>query len=112
MLYKLWPTSTFLTGLIVLMIPTFFSSYYSIKDKSTRKSLSFSMAISSSMLGWSLYNLGFYIMKEIYESVDAMPHLVFLIIPCVLYPFLRASVKLYKEVYLNSKTIYDLKTKM
>ena len=108
-LYQFLPNYTFLTGLLVLMVPTFFSAYYSVKDKSTRKSLSFAMAVSSAMLGWTLYNLGFYIMKDYYGSVDEMPHIIFVVIPCLFYPFIKGSIKVYKQVYLNNKFNYNLK---
>jgi len=108
-LYKFLPKYIFLSGLMVLMIPTFISIYYSIRDKSTWKSLSFAMVLSSGMLWWTLYNLGFYIMKYYYGSLEEMPQMILVIIPCIFYPFLRGSIKVYKQVYINNKFNYNLK---
>ncbi|MUU79043.1 hypothetical protein [Winogradskyella endarachnes] len=108
-LYQFKPEACFGVGLLVLILPTIYSSYYSFKDKSTRKSLSFSMATSSAMAVWSLYNLSFYILKNNYENVLSMPHSFFAIVACVFYPMIRVNIEVYKKVYNENKKTFDLK---
>lgn len=108
-IYKFWPKSCFLAGLLVLILPTMYSAYYSIKDKSTRKSLSFAMATGSAMLVWALYNLSFYILKDNYENVAAMPHIIFVVITCLSYPLVRANIAVFTIVYKENKKNYNLK---
>ncbi|WP_178986369.1 hypothetical protein [Winogradskyella helgolandensis] len=109
MLYQFKPELCFLIGLLVLMLPTIYSVYYSIKDKSTRKSLSFAMATSSAMAVWSLYNLSFYILKDSYENVANMPHGFFVIVTCLFYPMIRSNIELYQNIYKENKTTFNLK---
>jgi hypothetical protein len=108
-IYKYYPKSSFILGLLVLMIPTIYSSYYSIKDKSTRKSLNFSMTLTSGMLLWSMYNLSFYILKDFYGDMANMPYILFVVATCLLYPLMRTQIKVNKEVYIETKNTYNLK---
>ena len=106
---NLFPKYTFLFGLLILIIPNIYSIYLYIKDKTTRKSLSYGMATSSTMLSWTLYNLVFYILKDYYGTTEQMPHIIFVIITCVFYPFIRATIKVYRKVYNETKADYKLK---
>ncbi|SDG74453.1 hypothetical protein [Winogradskyella thalassocola] len=108
-IYQFKPKACFLIGLIVLILPTIYSAYYSIKDKSTRKSLSFAMATSSAMAVWSLYNLSFYILKDRYENVANMPHGFFVIVACLFYPVIRANIEVYQNVYKENKKTFNFK---
>ena len=108
-IYWLLPKSCFLIGLLVLIIPNIYSTYYYIKDKSTRKSMSYTMATGSAMALWSIYNLSFYIMKEHYETMANMPYGVFVIVTCLFYPLVRTNVEVYKKVYEENKETYNLK---
>ncbi len=108
-IYKFSPKSCFMVGLLILILPNIYSIYYSIKDKSTRKSLSFAMATGSAMLVWTMYNLAFYILKEYYENAANMPHIIFVVITCLFYPLVRTNIEVYKEVYNENKDIYKLK---
>jgi hypothetical protein len=108
-IYKFSPKSCFLIGLLVLILPNIYSSYYYFKDKSTRKSLCFGMATGSAMMVWSIYNLSFYILKENYEIVANIPHIIFVIVTCLFYPLVRVNIEVYRKVYNENKTIYTLK---
>ncbi|WP_458628187.1 hypothetical protein [Winogradskyella sp. PC D3.3] len=107
--YQFKPKSCFLIGLLVLILPNIYSAYYSIKDKSTRKSLNFAMATSSAMAVWSLYNLSFYILKDSYETVANMPHGFFVIVACLFYPIIRVNIEVYQNVYKENKKTFNLK---
>jgi len=96
-------------GLLVLMIPQFIVFYYTIKDKSTWKSLSFNIASSSAMFLWSMYNLGVVIFKDYYEGVTNKPYIIFVIIVCLCYPFIRTLTSVYIKVYKKHKATYKLK---
>lgn len=108
-IYKYSPKSCFMFGLLVLILPHIYSVYYLIKNKSTRKSLGFAMAIGSAMLIWSVYNLAFYILKDSYENVADMPHIIFVLVACLFYPLVRTNIEVYKEVYKENKETYNLK---
>jgi uncharacterized protein with PQ loop repeat len=108
-IYKFSPKSCFPLGLLVLILPNICSAYYAIKDKSTRKSLTFGIATGSAMLLWSMYNLLFYILKENYENATDKPHVVFVVITCLFYPLVRTNIEVYKKVYIENKTTYNLK---
>lgn len=108
-IYKWSPKSCFLIGLLVLILPNVFSAYYALKDKSTRKSLSFAMATSSAMLVWSLYNLSHYIIKENLQAEASIPHLFFVILTCLCYPIIRTNIQVYQSVYKTNKKMFNLK---
>lgn len=108
-IYQFKPESCFLIGLLVLILPTMYSAYYSLKDMSTRKSLNFAMATSSAMAVWSIYNLSFYILKENYENIANMPHIFFVIVACLFYPMIRANIEVYQKVYEENKKTFNLK---
>lgn len=108
-IYKYFPKACFFTGLLVLVLPTFYSTYYYFKNKSTRKSLNFAMATSSAMAVWSIYNLSFYILKENYDNVADMPQIYFVIVACLFYPMIRINLEVYKKVYEENKRTYNLK---
>ncbi|WP_179353393.1 hypothetical protein [Winogradskyella vidalii] len=109
MLYQFKPELCFPIGLLVLILPTIYSAYYALKDKSTRKSLNFAMATSSAMAVWSLYNLSFYILKDSHENVANMPHGFFVIVTCLFYPMIRATIEVYQNVYKENKKTFNLK---
>lgn len=109
MLYQFKPELCFPIGLLVLILPTIYSAYYALKDKSTRKSLNFAMATSSAMAVWSLYNLSFYILKDSYENVANMPHGFFVIVTCLFYPMIRATIEVYQNVYKENKKTFNLR---
>ena len=67
------------------------------------------MAIGSAMLIWSVYNLAFYILKDSYENVADMPHIIFVLVACLFYPLVRTNIEVYKEVYKENKETYNLK---
>ncbi|WP_296315208.1 hypothetical protein [Winogradskyella sp. UBA3174] len=108
-IYKFSPKSSFLIGLLVLILPNIYSVYYFFKDKSARKSLSFSMATGSAMFLWSMYNLSFYILKESYESVANIPYIIFVLVTCLFYPLVSVNIEVYRKVYKENKKIYNLK---
>ena len=108
-IYKFAPKSSFLLGLLVLVLPTFYTAFYSIKDKSTRKSLSFAMATGTSMLVWTMYNLSFYILKDYYGELTNMPHIFFIVVTCLFYPLVRTNIEVFQNVYKENKKTYNLK---
>ena len=108
-IYRFAPKSSFPMGLLVLVLPTFYTAYYSIKDKSTRKSLSFAMATGSSMLIWTMYNLSFYILKDYYAELTKMPHIFFVVVTCLFYPLVRTNIQVFHIVYKENKETYNLK---
>jgi uncharacterized protein with PQ loop repeat len=108
-IYKFSPKSCFLIGLLVLILPNIYSVYYFFKDKSTRKSLSFSMATSAAMFVWSMYNFLFYMLKGSYENATDMPHLLCVVVSCLFYPLVRVNIEVYRKIYNENKKIYTLK---
>ncbi|WP_225035896.1 hypothetical protein [Winogradskyella sp. SM1960] len=108
-IYQIKPELSFLIGLLVLILPTIYSAYYTFKDKSTRKSLNFAMATSSAMLVWSMYNLSYYILKENYENAASMPDGFFVIVACLFYPMIRTNIDVYRKVYEENKKSFSLK---
>jgi len=107
-IYKFSPKSCFSIGLLVLILPNLHVIYYSVKDKFTRKSLSFAMATGSAMFIWTLYNLSFYILKDYYEGMANMPHIIFVAVACLFYPLVRTNIEVYKEVYQENKDNYNV----
>jgi hypothetical protein len=108
-IFKFSPESCFGIGLLVLILPNVYSVYYFFKDKSTRKSLSFTMATGSAMVVWSMNNLLFYILKENYESVSNMPYIIFVLVTCFFYPLVRVNIEVYRKVYKENRKTYNLK---
>ena len=107
--FQYFPKAFIIIGLLVLMIPQLVVFCYTIKDKSTWKSLSFNIASSSAMFLWTIYNMGIYIFKDYYEDVINKPYIIFVVITCLCYPFIRTLISVYINVYKKHKGTYNLK---
>ncbi|WP_299883739.1 hypothetical protein [uncultured Lacinutrix sp.] len=106
--FQYWPKTTGFIGLVVLMLPYFFSAFHSLKDKSTRKSLNIMIVGNMGFLFFSLYNLGIQIFNSYYEAEIHKPFIIFAIMTCLLYPIMRTNINVYFLAYKEHKNMYEL----
>jgi hypothetical protein len=106
-LFSAYPKHAIVIGMFVLMMPILYTSYWYLKDSSTRCSLSFAMATNTSMVVWSFYNVAFILTKNNYEGNEVeMPYLYFYIVLCMLFPIVKTMIKVYKKVYAENRSLY------
>jgi len=107
--FQYFPKITVFSGLLILMLPTFYGFYHTFEEKALKKSLSFNMVGTFSILYWSIYNLGLQSLTFFYEKTEPKPYEFFVIMLVIMYPFLRSSMNLYLKILKENKALYKLK---
>jgi uncharacterized protein with PQ loop repeat len=95
-------------GLILLMIPTFYSGFHSLKNKMARRSLNIVLTTGISLLPWSIYNLTLQIFNMTYEGEEDKPYYILLILTILCYPLMRSGLNIYLKIYNDFKNQYNL----
>jgi len=95
-------------GMILLMIPTFYSGFHSIKNKMARRSLNIVLTTGISMLPWTIYNLNLQIFNLTYKTEASKPYYLFLILTILCYPLMRSGLNIYMKIYNDFKNQYHL----
>jgi hypothetical protein len=99
---------TLVVGLIILMIPTFYSGFHSIKNKMARRSLNIVLTTGISMIPWTIYNLTLQIFNLTYKTEASKPYYLFLILTILCYPLMRSGLNIYMKIYNDFKNQYHL----
>ena len=107
--FQYFPKITVFSGLLILMLPTFYEFYHTFEEKALKKSLSFNMVGTFSILYWSIYNLGLQSLTFFYEKTEPKPYEFFVIMLVIMYQFLRSSMNLYLKILKENKALYKLK---
>jgi uncharacterized protein with PQ loop repeat len=95
-------------GMILLMLPTFYSGFHSIKNKMARRSLNIVLTTGISLLPWSIYNLTLQIFNMTYEGKEDKPYYILLILTILCYPLMRSGLNIYLKIYNDFKNQYHL----
>ena len=95
-------------GMILLMIPTFYSGFHSIKNKMARRSLNIVLTTGISLLPWTLYNLTLQIFNLTTKGEESKPYYLFLILTILCYPLMRSGLNIYMKIYNDFKNQYNL----
>ena len=95
-------------GMILLMLPTFYSGFHSIKNKMARRSLNIVLTTGVSLLPWSLYNLSLQVFNMTFEGEENKPYYLFLILTILCYPLMRSGLNIYLKIFNDFKNQYHL----
>lgn len=102
------PKAAGVVAIAICYLPEFSRIFFGVFDKSSRKSLTMQMSVNISGLFTSMTYLFMAGFGEYYDNVIEKPYIYMSITFLILFPFIRHSFNIYKEVWKENKSSYML----